>query len=155
MIPANAVWFTMILSILLNLIILGSSQAFNALMSLQLVALMATYGLSISVMLWRRLFSPEKLPPCQWSLGRWGVPVNAVAIAYCIFAFFFCFWPMTKDIDVTTANWAPVMFVGVMIISIVLYFVRGRKVYDGPVVTVEGFLAERRLEGFGPMRPGH
>lgn len=55
---------------------------------------------------------------------------------------------MTKDIDLTTANWAPVLFVGVMALSMLLYFVRGRKVYDGLVVTVEGLRAERRMQGF-------
>lgn len=143
----------MILSILLNLIILGSTAAFNALLSLTVVALTATYCLSICVMLWRRLALPDTLPHCYWSLGRYGPLINAMSIGYCIFALFFCFWPMTNQFDVTTFNWAPVMFVGVAVISGVLYIVRGRKVYQGPVVTVEGFMAESRLEGFMPTKP--
>jgi choline transport protein len=150
MIPANAVWLSMVISILLNLIVLGSSAAFNALMSLQLVALMATYTMSVSCLLWARIYAPAKLPTTRWSLGRWGVPINVAAIAYSLFAFFFCFWPMATPVDLESFNWSVVMFVGVMTFSMLLFLVRGRKVYKGPVVTVEGFLAERRLEGFGP-----
>jgi choline transport protein len=127
------------LSIVFNLIILGSTAAFNALMSLQLVALMATYMISISCVLWRRIKYPETLPPCRWSLGRWGVAINAVSILYSLFAFFFCFWPMATPVDLESMNWSPVMFVGVMVISMVLFVFRGRHVYDGPVVTTEGY----------------
>ena len=147
-IPANAVWTTLIISIASNLIILGSSAAFNALVSLSVVGLMATYTLSISVMLWRRLALPDTLPRCYWSLGRWGPFVNVIAIAYASFSLFFAFWPMTYGWDLGAFNWSPVMFVGVVVLSMVVYVVRGRKVYFGPIVTVEGFLAERRLEGF-------
>jgi choline transport protein len=148
MIPANAVWVTMTASILLNLIVLGSTDAFNALLSLQLVALMATYALSVACVLWRRIRFPETLPKCHWSLGRWGIPLNTIALLYCLFAFFWCFWPISKEVDLISFNWSVLMFTAIMAISVILYFVRGRKVYDGPVVSVEGFLAERRLEGF-------
>ena len=42
------------------------------------------------------------------------------------------------------------MFVGVMAISMVLFIVRGREVYDGPVVTVEGYEIARRMEEIIP-----
>ena len=134
-------------SLLLNLIVLGSSAAFNALISLQLVALMASYMISISCVLWRRLKYPETLPPCKWSLGRYGVAINIAAILYSAFAFFFCFWPMASPVTVEDMNWSPIMFVGVMVISMVLYVAKGRKVYDGPVVSVEGYRTGERLEG--------
>lgn len=37
-----------------------------------------------------------------------------------------------------TLNWACVIFGGIMVTSAALFVVRGRKVYDGPVVKVEG-----------------
>ncbi|KAF1986462.1 putative GABA permease [Aulographum hederae CBS 113979] len=150
LIPANAVWFSCILSVLLNLINLGSTAAFNAIMSLQLVALMFTYIMSISCVLYKRVTAPETLPPARWSLGRLGVPFNIASIIYSTFAFFWCFWSTETPVNLENFNWAPVIFMIVLITAIVMYFVKGRKVYHGPVVTVEGFLAERRLEGFGP-----
>jgi choline transport protein len=139
----------LIISCLLNLIILGSTAAFNALISLQLVALMASYMISISCVLWRRIKHPETLPNCRWSLGKAGVTVNVISLVYAGFAFFWCFWPQATPVELDTVNWAPVMFTGVMVIAMVLFIVRGRKVYQGPVVTVEGYRSARaeRTEG--------
>lgn len=49
---------------------------------------MATYGISITCVLCRRLTAPHLLPRSQWSLGRYGVLVNGVAVAYAWFTFF-------------------------------------------------------------------
>jgi amino acid transporter len=137
-VPVNAVTFTCILSCLLALINIGSSAAFNAIISVQVGALMFSYIISISCVLYRRLYHPELLPRASWSLGRWGVPINAFGIVYSIFAFFWSFWPNATPVDAEDFNWSVVIFMGSMIICGVLYVVRGRKVYKGPVVTVEG-----------------
>lgn len=44
------------------------------------------------------------------------------------------FFPLFAQVTVQTMNWGVVMFAGVAAISIVYYFVHGRKVYRGPVV---------------------
>ena len=62
--------------------------------SLAIVALMATYMISIGCVLWRRLKIPESLPPTKWSLGKWGILVNCIALAYASYAFFWAFWPI-------------------------------------------------------------
>jgi len=139
-IPANAIALTCIITILLSLINIGSSVAFNAIISLQVVALMMTYSFSISCVLYRRLAHPELLPHARWSLGRWGVPVNAVGLAFVTFSFFWSFWPNAIPITAENFNWSVVLFVGVFAICIVMFFAQGRKVYTGPVTTV-------RLEG--------
>jgi choline transport protein len=115
---------------------LGSAVAFNAIISLQIVALMASYSISISCILYRRL--TNTLPRARWSLGRFGVAINILGITYALFAFFWCFWPNGMPVDVKTFNWAVVIFVGVVILCLLAYFINGRKVYTGPVVHVEG-----------------
>ena len=55
---------------------------------------MATYAISISCVLWRRTTLPGTLPPTKWSLGRWGVSVNGIGLAYAIYSFFWAFWPI-------------------------------------------------------------
>jgi len=135
-IPANAIALTCTLTILLSLINIGSSTAFNAIISLQIVALMASYCISISCVLYRRL--TNTLPRARWSLGRLGVPVNVLGIAYAAFSFFWCFWPNATPVEAYTFNWAPVLFVGVLVCCMLAYWVKGRKVYVGPVMQVEG-----------------
>jgi hypothetical protein len=57
---------------------------------------------------------------------------------YASWSFFWSFWPNAHDVNAENFNWASVLFVGLMGISAVLYWVHARKVYDGPVVKVEG-----------------
>ncbi|OAL24287.1 hypothetical protein AYO20_10714 [Fonsecaea nubica] len=137
-IPANAVTLTCIISCLLAIINIGSSAAFNAIISVQVCALMFSYTISISCVLYRRVYHPELLPKARWSLGKLGVPINVFSVVYSLFAFFWSFWPNGTPVDAESFNWSVVLFFGVMIISGVFYVVQGRKVYTGPVVTVEG-----------------
>ena len=121
----------------LSLINIGSTVAFNAILSLSTVALMATYILSIACVVARR-FSGEPLPPARWTLGRMGLPINIAALVYTTWGFFWSFWPNSHDVTVSNFNWACVLFVGLMSVSAILYFAYARKIYEGPVVKVEG-----------------
>ena len=111
----------------------------DAVISLNVVALMITYVFSIGAILYRRIRHPELLPSCRWSLGKWGVPVNIGGVLYSLHAFFWCFWPEGTPVAADSFNWASVMFVAVALVSGVDYAIRGRKQYKGPVVLIEGF----------------
>ena len=136
--PANAVIFTVIVTCLVSLINIGSTVAFNALLSLATVALMGTYVISIGCVTLRRFNKDTTLPPARWSLGKAGLPVNVIALLYAFYGFFWSFWPNAYDVIAANFNYACVIFVGVMGFGTVLYFAYARKVYDGPVSTVEG-----------------
>ncbi|KAJ9634367.1 hypothetical protein H2199_009025 [Coniosporium tulheliwenetii] len=144
-VPVNSVVLTCLITVLLSLINLGSYEAFNAIISLQLVALMFSYVMSIGCVLVKRIQDPKSLPDARWSLGRTGPAINTIAICYALFTFFWCFWPIEAAVTPETFNWAVVIFVATLIWSLIMYLVSGRKVCDGPVISVEGFLAERRL----------
>lgn len=92
MIPVNAVIFSAVFTIILSLINIGSSAAFNAIISLGAVAQMGTYAISITCVVYRRLTAPHLLPKARWSLGRWGVLVNIVGLLFAWEAFFWCKW---------------------------------------------------------------
>lgn len=100
---------------------------------------MITYIFSIGAVLYRRIYHPELLPRCRWSLGRFGILVNSVGLLYATHAFFWSFWPNATPFALEDFNWSVVMFVFVAVLSLVDYVVRARKVYTGPVVLVEGW----------------
>ena len=52
-----------------------------------------TYVVSIGCVLWRRLFG-EPLPPARWSLGKFGVPTNIIALLYQSFSTVISFFPL-------------------------------------------------------------
>ena len=133
--PIHAVAVTYFFCILISLISLGSAIAFNAITSLQLLALVFTYLLTIGCLVWRRLFG-EPLPRGSWTLGRFGMAINIFAIMYSTYLIVFIAFPTAVPVTLATFNWAPVMFGGVVVLATVYYIVYARKVYDGPVVYI-------------------
>lgn len=134
--PKNAVLLTSLIAALLVLVNLGSTTAFFAIVSLQVVSLMFTYAVSISCVLYRRITRPASLPSARWSLGRWGVAVNTIGLAYVLFALFWSFWPTYAHVDVENFEWAVLLFVSVLLLCLIMYRVQGRRVYKGPVKVV-------------------
>lgn len=135
-IPANSILLTCIITILLSLINLGSSVAFNAVISLQVSAIMMTYGTSVGCVLYRRIAHPELLPRARWNLGKWGVPVNSIGLIFVIFSFFWSFWPNTTPVNATTFNWSVVLYLVILILSLLMYTFKGRYIYIGPVKNI-------------------
>jgi len=133
-IPVNATLLTLCITVLLSMINLGSNAAFNAILSLQLSSLMASYAICIACVTVRKLRNPQSLPKARWSLGRLGLPINIVAACYATFASFWTFWPNSTPVDAGSFNWAPVIFIVVVIVAMVNYFIQGRHKYHGPVV---------------------
>ena len=135
-IPHICVILTAVMCCILSLINLGSTVAFNAIISLQLLALMSTYCVSIGSLLYQRLFNPEELPPATWSLGKLSAPVNAIGFLYSFYILIWIAWPAAPNPSRETFNWSSVMFLCVLIVSFVFYVTSGRKSYSGPVVLV-------------------
>lgn len=163
-VPDNSVFLTSVIAGILCLINLGSTFAFNIIVSLTLLALLSTYMLSIGCVLRKRLLG-EPLPPARWSLGRFGTPVNGFAFCYCGFVIVFSCFPTELPVDTGSANCklsfprsakspfkaqlltarilgAPAVWVGVMLLSGLIYVLHGRRVYTPPVVFIEGKRAE-------------
>ncbi|KAM0715137.1 hypothetical protein Q7P37_009602 [Cladosporium fusiforme] len=134
-IPLNAMITSMIILIIVALLNFGGSEVFNSIIGLMTGAVGLTYAISIACVLWRRLYG-EPLPPARWSLGRWAVPINSVALVYELFSTVISFFPLFAKVDAKMMNWGVAMFGGVAVVCVVNYFVNARRVYRGPVVHV-------------------
>jgi choline transport protein len=134
--PINSLLFVSTFVVLITLIALGSTVAFNAITSLQILSLMATYLVSLSCVIWRRIWGAP-LPRSSFRLGRAALPINIIGLAYCVYLIIFLPWPTFLPTTLEGFNWASVMFVGIMALSAVYYLVWGRKMYQGPVVHVK------------------
>ena len=135
--PIWSIVCSTIISLLLALINIGSSVAFNAFTGLVIAGFYSSFVIAASVILLRRL--TRKDIPIRWGpfrLGRAGIPVNVIAIAYSIVGIFFSFWPPGVDPTATTMNWSVAVYGGVLLFSLGFWAVHGRKVYTGPIVEV-------------------
>jgi fumarate reductase subunit D len=66
--------------------------------------------------------------------GIWGIIINVFSLFYMSIATFFSFWPPNNHADVQSMNYSVVGTGGTIILSLIYYFVRARRVYSGPVV---------------------
>jgi len=69
--------------------------------------------------------------------GVLGIINNVYACLYMIFVIFWSFWPPVTPVDAESMNYSVVVTSGVIIFSVVWYWVKGRKEYRGPVVDEE------------------
>lgn len=155
-IPIFSVAVTTTIAVLLSFIVLGSSTAFNDIVSLSVVGLFGSYLVVAVLLFYRRLRGDIKahetaldhdltnVPGAPLVWGPWRVPgvaglmTNGFAIAYLIIVFFFVMWPPDSRPTAATMNYSSLMFGATMIFSIVYYFTHARKVYNGPVIQVGG-----------------
>lgn len=133
--PTRAVIVVYVFGVLICLISLGSSIGFNAITSVQLLGMIGTYMLSIGCLVWRRMFGAP-LPRGEWSLGRFGMPVNILALIYSAFLIVFIPFPVTTPVSASTLNWSPVIFGGIVVVALGYYVIRGREIYAGPAACV-------------------
>lgn len=150
-IPVATIIATTITSTLLSLIILGSSTAFNNIVSIAVTGLSASYVLAIGLLLWRRTtggirHSPlsgsqlTNTPGFELSWGPWHIPgivgpaVNLFAIIYVLVILFFSFWPPDVPVDGAKMNYTILVTGAVLIFSVTWYLAWGRRDYKRPLI---------------------
>jgi choline transport protein len=87
----------------------------------------------------RLVWGPWHIP------GILGIINNAYACVYMIFVIFWSVWPPATPVTASTMNYSVVVTGGVIILSMVWYFIRGRHEYKGPLVDSDVVPVIRRL----------
>ncbi|KAJ4137166.1 hypothetical protein NW768_002747 [Fusarium equiseti] len=134
-VPVNAIITTFVVSGVLALINIGSPVALNSITSLATTGLLSSCIVSIGCMIWRRCTDRELLPS-KLKLGRWGLPINIASEAFLIIIFVLAFMPGNPNPTAAEMNWSIVMYSGLILFTVVYYFLYGRHRYEGPVAYV-------------------
>lgn len=109
-VPANAVYVTLAFTCILALIIIGSTAAFNIILSVSATGLFTSYLVCVLCVLAKRLRG-EVFPATKFSLGKAGLPINAAAVCFLMVAYFFLFFPAVPNPAPADMNWA-ILIVG-------------------------------------------
>ncbi|KAI7186116.1 amino acid transporter [Hortaea werneckii] len=132
-IPLYSVFASLIITVVVSLLNLAGSTAFNSVVGLLSGSGGVSYSISRSCVLWKRI-TGQPLPHAPFRLGIWGIPINIIAVAYCIVLTTMSFFPMFAAVSVETMDWGIAMFGGATILCMVYYFVWGNKFYQPPAV---------------------
>ncbi|SPJ91355.1 related to GABA permease [Fusarium torulosum] len=128
--PIMALLLTTIIEMLLGLIYLGSSSAFNAFIAVGVIGLASSYGIPILLSL---LTGRAGVNTAPWTFGKhFGWVINVIALAWICFEITLFTMPVAIPVNAVTMNYAVVVFFGFMAISAVWYVVHARHVYKGP-----------------------
>ncbi|PSN67812.1 amino acid permease-like protein [Corynespora cassiicola Philippines] len=133
-IPLWALVLSTAVDCLLGLIYFGSSAAFNSFTGVATICLSTSYGMPILISVLR---GRKAVKHSTFSLGRFGYAINIAMIAWiCLAVVLFCM-PVSLPVEAGTMNYASVVFAGFATISVVWYFIRGRKDFTGPPVPMD------------------
>lgn len=131
--PLWSIALSAVISLLLSLINIGSSVAFNAIVSLTIACFFGSYAIPISLLAWRRATKrPVVLGP--WNLGRYGLAVNIISVCWLAITWVFTFFPIAVPVTPSTMNWSCALWGGSMILGLGWYFIWQHKVFVGPRV---------------------
>ncbi|GJN89992.1 hypothetical protein Rhopal_002981-T1 [Rhodotorula paludigena] len=134
-VPDRAILLTSFLCICFALIYLGSSAAFNAILSSSVVFLNISYCVPIALLLirGRHLLRPESFPSPTWTLGPILGPIaNVVALCFTAVTSVFFLFPPEAEVTGSSMNYAVAVFGLIAIVSIATWFLQGRKSFSGP-----------------------
>lgn len=132
-IPLYAIAVSALINALLGLINIGSTVAFNAIISLLSAGLFSSYLITMGLLIRKRLVG-EPMYFGPWTLGRLGLPVNLFAFTYTLIVMVFSFFPPAQPVTAQSMNWSCAVFGGVVIFGLIYYAIFGRHQYQGPVI---------------------
>ncbi|KAG5349528.1 hypothetical protein C0989_003301 [Termitomyces sp. Mn162] len=122
LVPFNAHLLSTTIQLLLGLIYLGSSAAFNAFVGVGVICLGASYAMPIAILLFGKE-GRKQVREAPFSLGRWGWWLNVAAFLWLSLEIVLFSMPAVIPVDRVSMNYASVVFVGFAVISAGWYFI--------------------------------
>ncbi len=152
-----------VLAVLVLLVNLGQSAAFTALSSLCIALLYIAYLGVTAPLLLHRVRAARGIPSAAtadgedehgkklFSLGRWAIPVNVIAVVYQVLAILNLAWPRKSVYDLTGHTWwlqwsAPLFIAIVVVVGLAVHRSLRRNALTIPVAaTAPALLAQAAL----------
>lgn len=133
-VPLNVVWLSVSVAFAMALTSLGSQVAFQAMLSVATVGPYIAYGLPI---VFRVTTARRSFVPGPFHLGRYGLLVGWVAVAWVAAVTVLFSLPVAYPVAEDTFNYAPVVVGGVLLLSVGSWVLHARFWFQGPITNVD------------------
>ncbi|KAA8913623.1 amino acid/polyamine transporter I [Sphaerosporella brunnea] len=128
--PVNAVWLVVFCCCALNMVGIGSTETIVAIFNITAPALDLSY---VAVIIARRWYADEvKFIDGPFTLGKWGLPLNAIAVTWVLFISTVLFFPPQRPITAQNFNYAICVAAFMAVFALSWWWLGARKVYTGP-----------------------
>ncbi|KAI1359948.1 amino acid/polyamine transporter I [Xylaria arbuscula] len=159
-VPLASILVITVILMLLGLLNIASTAAFNAILGVSVVGLYISYLIPLVLLLYQRVARPKELNWGPWRLNNvLGCVVNCVAIIYTTVASIFSLFPPTQPVTAENMNYASVVLAGAIVTSGIYWLAEGHKSFHGPAAeTIHGVQREAQelhclpTEDKGPQR---
>lgn len=122
-VPVRSLWLQAFIISLVGILYLFANTVLEAILSVSTIALTVSYGMPIIVLL---LVGRDKLPPGEFKLGRFGMPLNVISVIYCVITTVFFLFPGEPNPAPADMNYAIAVFGVMLVAAIGFWFVKGR-----------------------------
>ncbi|PYI22858.1 amino acid transporter [Aspergillus japonicus CBS 114.51] len=119
---------------LLGLLYLGSSTAFNSMVTACIALLYISYSVPVICMLYR---GRDNIKHGPFWLGKWGLAANYITLAWTLFCLIMYSFPATMPVNTGNMNYVSAVYGVIIFIILVDWFARGRKSFRGSQSCVE------------------
>jgi len=126
--PVRTVWLAVFLAFCLGLPSLGSSVALTAATSIATSGLYISYGIPIAIRLWEH----KTFVKGPFHLGKFSLPIAAIAVAYIMFITIVFILPELTPVNSQTLNYTVVACGAIAIFSSAYWLISARKWFKGP-----------------------
>jgi choline transport protein len=142
-VPARALWLQGFIIAIVGVLYLFANTVLEAILSVSTIALTISYAIPIMALL---VVGRDKLPPGEFSLGRFGPLINYISVAYCAVTTVFFFFPGDPSPSPADMNYAIAVFAVMLVIALGFWFVKGRTSYLRNEDTIARFEYTRQQE---------
>nr|XP_023927079.1 amino-acid permease BAT1 homolog isoform X1 [Quercus suber]XP_023927080.1 amino-acid permease BAT1 homolog isoform X2 [Quercus suber] len=133
-VPINAVWLSALISFCMALTSLGSSVAFQAMVSIATIGLYIAYALPI---FFRVTLARKSFIPGPFNLGRYGILVGWIAVLWVATISVLFSLPVSYPITNETLNYTPVAVGCLFILVITCWIFSARHWFRGPITNID------------------
>ncbi|PWY86488.1 amino acid transporter [Aspergillus sclerotioniger CBS 115572] len=119
----------------LGLLYLGSSTAFNSMVTACISLLYISYSIPVICLLYR---GRDNIKHGPFWLGKWGLFANIVTLAWTLFCLVMYSFPASMPVTTGNMNYVSAVYGVVVFIILCDWFVRGRRSFRGSLSCVEG-----------------
>jgi amino acid transporter len=131
--PIYAVWLSIALCTIINLVALGSYAAISGVFNVCAIALDWSYVIPIFC----KIMFHDRFVPGPWSLGKWGYWVNIWACLWTLFVSIIFVLPTLRPVTALNMNYASAFLGGIFVAAGIYWLVSGRHWYVGPISEAE------------------
>ncbi|XP_062145319.1 amino-acid permease BAT1 homolog isoform X1 [Alnus glutinosa] len=132
-VPINAVWLSAFVSFCMALTSLGSTVAFEAMVSIATIGLYIAYALPI---FFRVTLARKSFIPGPFNLGRYGVLIGWVAVLWVVTISVLFSLPVSYPITNQTLNYTPVAVGCLFILTVSSWIFSARHWFRGPITNI-------------------